>query len=91
VLLVDAARAAALLSQAIGSEMMLELRPHSSVRFVAWTDDGIETVEGVRDVLETPEAFVVLRNAGAPIRLPRGSVLRQQREPRRTFEVVGIE
>jgi len=82
--------AAKLLSQAVGTQVLLELRPRSTVRFVAWTEDGVEVVEGVRDVLETHEEFVVLRNAGLPVRIPRESVLRRQREAVRTFEVVDI-
>jgi hypothetical protein len=89
-LLGDADRAAALLAGAVGTDMLLELRPHSTVRFVAWTEDGVETIDGVKDVLETKEAFVVLRNSGLPVRVARSSVIRQLREPIRTFEVVDI-
>jgi hypothetical protein len=91
VLLGDEEGAAALLARAVGTDLVLELLPRSTVRFVAWTDEGVETIDGVKDVLETPEAFVVLRNAGLPVRLPRERVIRQQREAVRTFEVVGID
>jgi hypothetical protein len=84
--------AALLLERAIGTPLQLELRPRSRVRFTAWTDAGVETVEDVTDVLEAPDAYLVMRRKGRfPIRVPRSSVVRQRTECERWYEVMAIE
>lgn len=85
-------RAAELLERTLDRVLELALRPRSRVRFVAWTESGIETVDDVSEVLESPESYFVLRREGRyPVRLPRHSVVRQRTELERWYEVVAIE
>jgi hypothetical protein len=83
---------AALLERAVGTQVALALRPRSRVRFKAWTDAGVETVEDVTDVLEAPDAYLVMRRRGRfPVRVPRSAVVRQLTECERWYEVLDIE
>ena len=86
----DVARA--LLEKAVGTPLALELRPRSRVHFVAWTEDAVERIDNVSEVVETPDAYLVMRRGGRfPARIPRESVIRQVTECERWYEVVGIE
>lgn len=88
----DLDEARALLERALGTGVVLAVRPRSSLRFVAWTEDGVETVDQVADVLETDDAFVVTRRGGRlPVRLERAGVVRRRTDVARWFEVVGVE
>lgn len=88
----DATRAAGLLERALGTTLSLEVRPRSRLRFTAWTETGVETVEHVSDVLVSDEAYLVLRRGGRfPVRVPRDSVVRRVTETERWLEVVGVE
>ncbi len=83
---------AALLTRAIGTPLLLELRPRSRIRFRAWTEGGLETVDDVTLVRESPDAFLVERLRGRfPVRVPRSEVLRQRTDCERWYEVLGIE
>lgn len=83
---------AGLLERAVGTRVVLELRPRSRIRFVAWTEAGVETVDHVTEVLEDEDAYLVLRNKGRfPVRLPRDRVVRQRTELERWYEVLHIE
>lgn len=85
-------RAAGLLARAVGTALHLALRRRSRLRFVAWTDRGIETVSDVADVREYDDAFLVLRRGGRfPIRLDRSDVIRQCKEFENWYEVLDIE
>jgi hypothetical protein len=83
---------AGLLERAVGTRVQLEIRPRSRLRFVAWTEGGVETVDHVLEVVEADDAWLVLRNKGRiPVRLPRERVLRQRTELERWYEVLQIE
>jgi hypothetical protein len=84
-------RAAELLERAAGTRVLLGVRPRSRIRFAAWTEGGIETVEDIAQVTEWSDAFHVMRRRGPPVRIPRESVARQQTEMERWYEVVDIE
>jgi len=86
------AEAARLLERALGTRVRLEVRPRSRLRFVAWTEAGLEVVHDVTDVLEGEDAYLVLRRGGRPpLRMPRSAVTRRQTEVERWWEVIGIE
>ncbi len=85
-------RAAALLERARGTLVHLEVRPRSRLRFTAWTETGVETVDHVSDVLEHDDAYLVLRRgAQVPVRLPRERVVRRITTCERWYEVVRVE
>ncbi len=91
-LLGDVEAVSSLLERAIGTLLILELRPRSRIRFVAWTEDGIQTIEDVTEVLEAPDAYLVARRRGRfPVRVPRSSVVRQRTELEPWYEVIAIE
>jgi hypothetical protein len=81
-----------LLRRAVGTSLAVELRPRSRMRFTAWTESGVETVDDVTEVLEAPDAYLVMRRSGRfPVRVPRENVVRQQTELERWYEVTDIE
>ena len=85
-------RAAALLARAVGAEVQLALVPRFRMRFVAWTEEGVETVEDVAEVRELADAFLLRRRSGrVPVRIERACVLRHRTEPERWHEVIEIE
>lgn len=84
--------AVALLERALGTVLALEIRPRSRMRFTAWTEAGVEVVEDVVDVLEEPDAYLVMRKKGRfPVRVPRDQVIRQRTDMERWYEVTSIE
>jgi hypothetical protein len=86
------AEAARLLERALGTRVRLQVRPRSRLRFVAWTEAGLEVVQDVSEVIESEDAYLVLRRAGVPpLRMPRSAVARQRTEVERWWEVVEIE
>ncbi len=81
-----------LLGRAVGTPLAVELRPRSRLRFTAWTESGIETVDDVLEVHESPDAYLIVRNRGRfPVRVPRDQVIRQQTDCERWYEVTEIE
>ena len=84
-------RAAELLERAVGTRVLLWVRPRSRIRFAAWTEGGIETVDDIAQVIESSDAFHVVRHRGPPVRSPRESVARRQTQIERWYEVVDIE
>ena len=76
----------------MGTPLAVELRPRSRLRFTAWTESGIETVDDVLEVHESPDAYLIVRNRGRfPVRVPRDQVIRQQTDCERWYEVTEIE
>jgi hypothetical protein len=85
-------RVAEKLERAFGVSLSLKLRDRSRIRFTAWTEDGVETINDVAEVLEAPDAYFVTRRSGRfPVRVPRSTVVRQLTECERWFEVVDIQ
>lgn len=85
------AHAAALLRRARATPLELTLRPRSRIRFVAWTEGGIETVDDVSEVLESLDTvFVIRRDGRYPVRIPREAMVRYRTEVERWFEVTAI-
>jgi hypothetical protein len=85
-------RAAELLQRAVGLEVRLSLRPRTRLRFLAWTERGVETVNDVEDVIVEEDAYVVRRIRGRfPLRFERASVIRQRMESERWHEILDIE
>jgi len=88
----EVSQVAALLERAIGTVLRLEVRARTRMRFTAWTEEGVETIDGVADVLETPDALLVFMQRGRlPLRIPRERIVRHQLESERWYEVVRIE
>jgi hypothetical protein len=84
--------AATLLVRAVGTEVRLTLRPRTRVRFLAWTEHGVETVHDVEDVILEEDAFLVRRFRGRfPLRFPRSSLIRHRTESERWHEILDIE
>jgi hypothetical protein len=85
-------RAARLLVRAVGTALRLALRRRSLLRFLAWTERGVETVSDVAEVREYDDAFLILRSGGRPpVRLERCDVIRQRKEFESWYEVLDIE
>jgi hypothetical protein len=88
----QAERAAELLARAVGTEVRLVLRPRTRLRFLAWTERGVETVQDVEDVIIEEDAWVVRRFRGRfPLRFERSAVIRQRTESERWHEILDIE
>ncbi|MDH3520509.1 MAG: hypothetical protein OEM49_08645 [Myxococcales bacterium] len=84
--------AARLLSRAVGTTLRVAFRRRSRLRFVAWTERGVETVSDVAEVREHEDAYLVLRRGGRfPVRFERNSVIRQRRDLETWYEVLAIE
>ena len=84
--------AAELLGRAAGLEVRLEVVPRTRLRFLAWTERGVETVHDVEEVIEEPDAWVVRRLRGRfPLRFERGAVIRQRIESERWHEILDIQ
>lgn len=83
---------ARLLERAVGTPLLLELKPRTRLRFVAWMEDRVEVIENVAEVVETPDAYLVSLTGGRfPLRIPRDEVIRQLTETQRWFEILSIE
>jgi hypothetical protein len=81
-----------LLSRAVGTEVRLTLRPRTRVRFLAWTENGVETVHDVQDVTVEGDAYLVRRFRGRyPLRFERSSLVRHRTESERWHEILDIE
>jgi len=84
--------AAQLLGRAVGTQVRLEVRPRTRLRFLAWTERGVETVHDVEDVIEEEDAWLVRRLRGRfPLRFARSAVIRQRVESERWHEIIDIE
>ena len=82
----------ALLGRAIGTALQLEVRPRTRLRFTAWLEDGIQVIDDVAEVTETPEGFSVRRRSGRfPVLVARKGLARQQTESIRWYEILSIE
>jgi hypothetical protein len=80
------------LERAVGTPLVLEIRPRSRIRFLAWTEESVEVIENVLEVVETPDTYFVSRRRGRyPVRVPREKVIRQLTETHRWFEILSIE
>ncbi len=80
------------LERALGTPVVLDLRVGSRLRFRAWTEEGVEEVEDVAEVVEESDAYWVRRHGGLlPVRLPRSGIVRTQTEREWLFEVLHIE
>lgn len=91
-LLGEPQRVSELLARAVDVLVWLDLKPRSHVRFTVWTEDGIETIDNVRHVLENEDSYQVVRTPGhLPKLFMRDQVVRQQTECERWFEVTDIE
>ena len=85
-------RVQGLLERAVGTQLALGLRPRTRIRFDAWTEEGHVAFADIQEVVELPSEYLVIHKRGRfPTRLPRDSVLRQQTDCERWFEVVEIE
>jgi len=81
-----------LLERAVGTQVALGLRPRSRIRFEAWTEEGRLVFEDIQEVVELPHEYLVIHKRGRfPTRLDRETVLRQQSDCERWFEIVEIE
>ena len=81
-----------LLLRAVGTEVRLTLRPRTRVRFLAWTEHGVETVHDVEDVTVEGDAYLVRRFRGRfPLRFERSSLVRHRTESERWHEILDIE
>jgi hypothetical protein len=84
--------AAELLGRAVGITVRLEVRPRTRLRFLAWTERGVEVVHDVEEVIEEADAWVVRRMRGRfPVRFERSAVIRQRIESERWHEIFDIE
>jgi len=80
-----------LLARAVGTRVVLALRPRSTFAFVTWSESGIETVPDVVQVLDDEEDWLVLRHGRPPVRVSRRHVVRQRLECQRWWEVLSLE
>ncbi len=81
-----------LLERAVGTLLRLELQARFRKRFVAWTENGVETIDDVFEVREREDAYYVVRRGGRfPVRFERSGVVRQSTESERWYEVVDIQ
>jgi hypothetical protein len=71
---------------------VLTAAPRACVRFTAWTDDGVHTLDFVSDVLADAAGFSVRRMRPlAASYFPRESVLRHETSMLQWLEVVNVE
>jgi len=81
-----------LLERAVGTQLSLGLRPRSRIRFDAWTEEGHLAFEDIQEMVELPSEYLIIHKRGRfPTRVPRDTVLRQQTDCERWFEVLEIE
>lgn len=85
-------RVAELLLRARGREVLLTVRPRLRVRFRAWTDEGVTTIEDVEEVREEPDSYTVKRRGHRlPLRIPRARVVRHATETETWYQVLSID
>ncbi len=84
--------ACALLERAIGVELLLELKARSRVHFSVWTENGVETVRNVKEVVELEDGFLAVPFV-APFAtfFSRKDIVRQNTEVERWYDVVNIQ
>ncbi len=83
---------AAMLARAVGVELRLELRPRSRIHFNAWTENGVETVHDIKEVIELEDGYLAIPHASQMATyFSRDDVVRQQTEVEHWYEVVSIE
>jgi hypothetical protein len=88
----DEPRILSLLERARGAKVLLDVRRRSRLRFTAWTESGVETVDDVVDVAEAPDAWLVVpRGERLPVRFPRATVVRRSTRRERWYEILDIE
>ncbi len=91
-LLGDRARIERLLARAEGTRLVLTLLRRTRVRYVAWTEAGVETVEDVADVIEGEDETLVLRRGERlPVRFRREELSRGQTEREAWYQVLEID
>ncbi len=84
--------AAALLERAVGTAVVLRIRPRSEVRFLAWTERGVEAIDEVSEVVEGEDGWLVLRRNGrSPVRVLRDAVIRTRTQCDTWYEVLDIQ
>ena len=88
----DPAGARAALASALGRCFVLTAAPRHSARFTAWTEDGVQALDFVSDVIADAGGFSVQRMRPLPpVYLARESVLRHETTSLRWLEVLCIE
>jgi hypothetical protein len=91
-LLGRAQQTSALLERALGTAVILHVRPRSCVSFTLWTEAGLERVDDVAEVVESEDAYLVVRQGGrAPLRMARDSVSRTHMQCSTWYEILGID
>jgi hypothetical protein len=87
----DPAGAHGALRGALGRSLVLTAAPRSCVRFTAWTDERVHTLDFVSDVIADDAGFSVRCMGMRPSAFfPRAAVLRHETTTRRWLEVVSI-
>jgi hypothetical protein len=82
----------ALLERALGTSVVLRIRARAEVRFLAWTDRGVEAIGEVSEVLEGGDAWLVMRRNGRPpVRVARDAVVRTLTQCDTWYEVLDIQ
>jgi hypothetical protein len=88
----DPAGAHAALAGALGRRVVLTAAPRSCVRFTAWTDDGVHTLDFVADVISDAAGFSVRRLRPLPASFfARDTVQRHETATHQWLEVVNVE
>ena len=87
-----AAEVAALLKRALGTELLLDVKPRARLHFTVWTEEGVDTVYDIKEVIELPDGFLAVPLRGAMATYyARKDVVRQKTEVDRWYEVVEIQ
>jgi hypothetical protein len=83
--------AADLLERALGTRLVLRVRPRNRISFAAWTEGGVHTIEDVAEVIESRDAFFIVRRSGWPVHIARETVVRRHTRSERWYQVMEIE
>ncbi len=84
-------KVAALLERAIGAKVVLELRRRSRIHFNAWTENGVETLRDVKEVMETEDGYLVIPHGEQfATFFARKDLVRQKTEVENWYEVIAI-
>jgi hypothetical protein len=82
----------ALLERALNVELLLELKARSRVHFSVWTENGVETVRDVKEVVELEDGFLAVPFVSAfATFFSRKDIVRQNTEVERWYDVVDIQ